>query len=352
MSHLLFLRKILNNHQSIDFQSEWAQLGKDDDPAILIYGGELSTAVLKCPKIIPANLVEYCYGMLGLKKGTFPNIENLFSNAPLFLYGNNHLNSRKIFAQKYKDIERDLVNWLPNLTQQFINANKSHYDPINIAQQYVNLVFRNIAARDLEIDEITIPVFPDRFFTLYPSKEKLNGIEEQLGVIKHFYESRLKELKREAIDAQILMAMNVVGGEPLEAALCYGLFNLPLNQSNLGLKEFFHAAAPVNFFGRIVSEDVIVNEIIFKKNQEIFICPNLIHQHLLYHHNDSDTSYSFGKGLHKCLGQSISMEMAKYFFSEIICQKFKFPKLEMDMKFVRDNINLRITTKEKIYGSN
>jgi hypothetical protein len=285
---------------------------------------------------------------LGLKKGTLPNIENLYSKAPLFLSGSDHLNSRKIFAKKYKEIEKNLIYWLPDLTKKFISLNELHSDPIHLAQQYVDLLFRNIAAIDLGIQETSIPALPEKFFTLYPDKVKLIRIEEKLEVLRLFYENRLKELGRDPIDAQILMATNVIGGEPLEAALCYGLVNLSINPSDWVPKEFFHTAAPVNFFGRIVSEDLIVNGISLKKDQEVFICPNLVHQHLFHHKNDSDISFSFGKGLHHCLGQSISLEVAKYFFSEILKQNVKFPKAEQKMKFVRDNINLRMLKTESL----
>jgi hypothetical protein len=146
------------------------------------------------------------------------------------------------------------------------------------------------------------------------------------------------------IDAQILMTMNVVGGEPLEAALCFGLMNLPSKQWDS--KELFHDAVPVNFFGRIANEDVLINGISFKKGQEIFICPGLIHQYLSHHGNPSEVSYSFGKGLHHCLGQSMSIEIANYFFLELARQNIQFPKMQGTKKLVRDNINLRIKTEK------
>jgi len=350
MSHLLLLRKILSGTQSINFEQEWALLGKDDNPAILVYGDTLSAAVLKCPNIVPANLVEYYYGILGLKKGSFPNIETLFSHAPLLLSGIDHLNARKIFAKKYKAIEKGLIHWLPQFTMQFIQSHLASSDPVQIALDYVNAVFRNIAARDLAIKESDIPIFPERFMTLYPDKDRLTKIEEHLADLRLFYENRLKELGRDPNDAQMLMTINVVGGEPLEAALCYGLMNLSEYQLNWDARTLFHNAVPVNFFGRIANEDVCINGINFKKGQEVFTCPGLIHQHVSHHCPHSETSYSFGKGLHLCLGQGISIEIANCFFPELARQKIQFDKLENTMKFVRDNINLRIK-KEKIHDA-
>ena len=343
MSHLLILRKILTGPQNIDFERESITFGNGDNPAILIYGNKLSSAVLKSPDIVPANLVQYCYDILKLPPGLLPNIENLFSHSPIFLSGEKHLDFRKIFSKKYREIEKNLIYWAPKLTAEFIKSKfaKSKIDPIKASQAYVDSIFRHIAARDLGIEEASIPPFPERLMTLYPNKEKLTRIENRLEALRYFYEKRLMQLGRDPIDAQILLTINVVGGEPLEAALCVGLFQPPPNQTHWNPKELFHVAAPVNFFGRVVKRDVVIDDASFKQGQEIFICPNIIHSYISHNNGDSSTSYSFGKGLHTCLGQGISMKVGEYFLSEIDRQKIAFPKIDSNIKFIRDNINLR-----------
>ena len=344
MSNLLRLRQILSSPSRLDMKRQWVSLGEGDGKAILIYGDELSNLALNSESIIPPNLVEYYYGILNLSQGSLPNIENLFSHAPLFLSGETHKEFRMIFAKKYKEIERDLAHWLPELTNEILmNAAIGPYSqPIKIVSHYLQKIFREIAARDLGIQESEIPSFPEKFFTLYPGKNKLIRIENGLSQLRHFFETRLKELNRNPIEAQILMSIYVVGGEPLESALLYGLLKPPPNHLHWDAKELFRAAAAVNFFGRNAKKDLVLGDLALKKNQEIFICPSLIHIYIDQEKRNSDSSFSFGKGPHNCLGKNIATEIATCFFSTLYNHHIELGSNADSVKFVRDNINLQV----------
>lgn len=349
MSNLLRIREALNSPSIIDISCEWMPLGGGESPGILIYGDDLSLKILKSEHIFPANLVNYYLQVLKLSEGAFPNIERLFLYAPVFLSGDSHVEARKIFAKKYKEIEKDLSRWLPQFTNEYLLKlnNIDCENPNKLIAGFLNGVFKKIIARALMVEEQDIPLLPEKFFTIFPDKKQLIRIENALEKLREFFVEKITATGGEVSEAQILLSLHIFGIEPLESALLYGMLKPSQNQRIWEPKELFQKATPVNFFSRVVKNDFEIDNLKLKKNQEIYFCPSISHQYRSKLHSCQYASYAFGIGSHVCLGKNISYEVAYHFFEGIDRCNISISQRNFLAKFERDNINMRVRIEKR-----
>ncbi|OIN03581.1 hypothetical protein A9236_01360 [Polynucleobacter sp. QLW-P1DATA-2] len=344
MSYLLRLRQYINEPSSLNLQNEWIALDNSDQPAILVYGESLSLALLKSDKLAPTNFIEYYKKLLRLPDRSLPTIDNIFKWSPVLLHGEDHLQSRKIFSKKYRLIEEELQIWLPDYTTNFFSSISTDdvINPIQLVANYISGFFREILAQDLNISQTEIPPLPPKLFFLTHPLVKVVDVESKLNALKEFLEKTLLRQKRDPSEIWTLLAVIVAGFEALEGTLIYGVTKDPDIGAAWDAKTLIRDAAAVNFIGRRALENFSIGDFTIAKNQELYVCPSLVHKHMGTNNLESnERSFSFGKGVHTCIGQTISISVINSFIAEWHLFLRHHPKIA-PVKYLRD-FNLTFT---------
>lgn len=344
MSYLLRLRQLINHPESLDMGREWVPLEDSEDPAILVYGEALSLALLKSDKVAPTNFIQYYKKLLRMSDHSLPTIDNIFKCSPVLLHGDEHLEARKVFSKKYRLIEDDLQNWLPGYTAHFFsNISVDHQiNPIELVSNYIAGFFRAILAIDLDVNPSEIPDLPPKLFFLTHPLAKVADVESKLNELKKFLDGALLKQKRDPSEVWTLLAIVVAGFEALEGTLMYGITKSPDSEDAWEAKNLLRKAAAVNFIGRRALDDFSIGNFSLKNNQEIYVCPDLVHKFIdLNDLSSKNNSFAFGKGLHSCIGQAISITVIDSFLGEWAEFLERCPTLAL-VKFTRD-FNLTFT---------
>jgi len=340
MSYLLRLRELINKPSLVDFSGEYMALDQSDLPPLLIYDATLALELFKSKFLTPLNFIGYFKKLLRLSEGDLPTIDAIFEHAPIMLHGERHLIARKDFILQFKIIERDLMLFLPQYTQSFFRewASKKQLSPIEFTQNYIDGAFRGIFEKYLNIPYGGLPALPPKIFFLAHTLPNAGEAEDCLNDLKVFIDQRLEAQNRNASEAWALLAMLVLGFEPLEGALMFGLMRGE-EVDIYNVENFLRESAPVNFLGRVATEDFTIGNFSVKTGQEIYISPVLIHQKSDLSSNGRKENFSFGKGLHTCVGQAISAKMAEHFFGELQ----KYSHLDFDINHVRSIRDFNLT---------
>lgn len=338
MSYLLRLRQFINHPETLDMSQEWVMLDKSAHPAILVYGKDLSIALLKPDKVAPTNFIEYYKKLLQLSNQNLPTIDAIFVCSPVLLYGDEHAQSRKTFSKKYKLIEENLQNWLPSFTSEFFSLvpGDEEINPIQLVANYIAGIFRTILATDLGVSVSEIPSLPPKLFFLTHPLAKVIDVEDRLRALKEYLEKTMLHQGRDLSEVWILLAIIVAGFEALEGTLMYGLTKEPASRGTWEAKSLLREAAAVNFIGRRALENFSIGNLTISKNQEIYVCPTLVHRYMdAKNLANINNSFSFGKGAHTCIGQVISTAVINSFFAEWSLFVERHPKIAA-VKYTRD----------------
>jgi hypothetical protein len=330
----------------LEMDQEWIALDHSPSPAILVYGENLSLALLKSGKVAPTDFIKYYKKLLNLPDQSIPTIINIFKVSPVILNGNEHIEAKKAFSKKYKNMEESIKKWLPQYTISFFSntSTDTEINPIEFVTNYVSGFFRNILAMDLNIDPSQIPTLPPKIFFLTQPLARLTDVESRLFDLRDFLEKTLISQKREPSEAWILLAIIVAGFQALEGTLLYGIIKNPSDEKIWNSKSLLRESAAVNFIGRRVLEDFKIHNLSLVKNQELYVCPTLVHQYQDAKKIDSNNnSFSFGKGPHSCIGQVISEAVVSSFFAEWPLFLERLPSF-LSIKYTRD-FNLAFSLK-------
>ena len=345
MSYLLRLRQFINNPEKLDLDKAWIKLNEISQPPILVYGEALALSLLRSDKVAPTDFIKYYKKLLKLNSQSLPTLDTIFQVSPVLLSGEQHLQAKKAFSKKYRLIEEGLQNWLPNYTSKFFESLSfdNELNPIIMINNYIVGFFETILSIDLNVHQNEIPPLPPKLFFLTQTFSKLNDVEMKLATLKTFIEKTLIIQNRDPSETWMLLTIMVAGFEALESTLLYGLTMQPKGV-NWEAKELIREAAAVNFIGRRVTQNFTVEDLNLVVNQEIYICPTLIHRSIDQGNTSKNlNSFSFGKGAHTCIGQFITESIINSFFMEWP-KYFNQLKLVLPVKYTRD-FNLDFTLK-------
>ncbi len=345
MSYLLRLQHYLRSPEAIDPAGAWVALEEGEAPPLLARGEQLCSDILRSPSIAPIDMLEYAARLLLLEPGALPQLGRLFATSQAFGHGPTHQQARKALATRCRAIERDMASWLPAFTTTLFAQMRAlgPLDAGTLARTFVNSAMQEMMAHDLGIDAGQLPALSETFFSLRPTRHRLETLDREVGCLLEALEAALVERNRPTEEAALLASLQVIGNEPLEASLVHGMLRETTETTTPALKALFTEAAAVNLLGRFALDDVCFGDLALRKGQMVFVSPHLVHGDVQQAGSDLEThSLSFGKGAHACLGQILSMHLARAFFEELSRNEFTPPSGAI--RSMRTDVMLRTLT--------
>jgi hypothetical protein len=155
-------------------------------------------------------------------------------------------------------------------------------------------------------------------------------------------ENQLRAIGRPPEDAKVLVPLYILGIEPMEMTLIYGLIQPPSSGETWEPSELFREAAAVNLFSRVVVKDVKVLDLDLVKGQSIYIAPHLLHLNPAREPSSTRKSFSFGSGPHFCAGRSIALKIADNFLAAAQSVNPGACRDLFRLRMHRHNVNLQI----------
>jgi hypothetical protein len=338
--HLPFvkLHEIINSPEKIDKASDFIELDKSECPPVLIYGQDLGLKALQSKDTLPVNFLEQ-FQAIANQIRPFPISLDAhsayFKNTPLFLSGEEHIQSRNFIGEFYENIEFTIGAWLPLFTKKFLSEyeNKDLINPIDLCKNYVHEVIKNIIATHLSILPSEISDFPESILTISPNLKTIEVSEEKLKKLITLFQSKLNLLNRDPKEAWALASIIIMGTETVSSALMFGLSEPgDLKDTKILIKK----SSPVSVVFRKAARDTTIGHVNFKKGQHIYIALHLMNEIRKEDSLEESKQYfSFGKAAHMCPGQKLSLNIIKIFFQEWFHLGLNEKKLE-EIRFRRD----------------
>lgn len=319
--YIIRLKEILNNPSLLDLNAEFLALNSSKKPPILIYGRSLGEAVLKSKDFIPSNLIEYFKAINNIPNSKFPFLERYFKESPLFLNDINQARARESLLITYKKIEENLIDWLPAFTKNYLNGIRNNHvnNPIKIAEDFTNGVFKKIILMLLECEEELLIDFPDGILNLYKSAKSLEDYEQNLKDLFAFIEHKLIIKNNHPSDAWKIISVLVMGYEPILNSLAFSMSLNKEHEIKWNAENFLMELSPISFVVRLSTKALILDKLNIQDGQAVYVSLNLIN-----HLNDKqkklekNNSFSFGMGKHMCPGRRISLIIVQAFIDEWI----------------------------------
>ena len=225
MSYLLRLQHYLRSPEAIDPAGAWVALEEGEAPPLLARGEQLCSDILRSPSIAPIDMLEYAARLLLLEPGALPQLGRLFATSQAFGHGPTHQQARKALATRCRAIERDMASWLPAFTTTLFAQMRAlgPLDAGTLARTFVNSAMQEMMAHDLGIDAGQLPALSETFFSLRPTRHRLETLDREVGCLLEALEAALVERNRPTDEAALLASLQVIGNEPLEASLVHGM---------------------------------------------------------------------------------------------------------------------------------
>lgn len=347
--YLIKLKEILNNPSTLDLTSSYLKLNKSKKPPLLIYGKELGEAILKSENFIPISLIEYFKVINNISDIQFPSIERYFREAPLFLRNPAQSDTRKALSILYKNIENNLLSWLPDFTEKYFNKikNGQNNDPVLIAEEYTYDVFKQIILTEFDCKTKEFIEFPGGILNTYKNRESLVDYDRKLNTLFKFIEKKLKLLDRPQEDAWQIISIAVMGTEPLFNSLAFAMFEDSNHERKWNAEALFYEASPISFVARLCTKESKINNVIIQKNQDVYVTLSLINQLKLNQDTNikGKTSVSFGQGKHMCPGRKISLMIAQTFLEA--WERYKDIKIKTSQINISRDLVLRLKKKNE-----
>jgi hypothetical protein len=316
MLYLVRLKELINNPASLDPEKEWLRIGEDKTSPILIYGKNLSASLIKTDSAKPNHFIDYFKAINKFNdRDIIPSIEEHFRKAPTLLHGEDHFDARRFSAKIYRKIEVDLSQWIDEFTKIYLsNFESSEVLTIEHINSFVVATMKRMIANEIDVEDKDLPDFPGEILLMFPRVDYLKQYDRKLKVLVDFIENKLIELGRDPNESWVIASLAVMGFEPITGALFYGLLKNP-TQALWDVEVLMKASAPVSFIGRKILKDFSVDDLNLYKDQEIYICPHLVHlQEPEIKDIKESPSLAFGMGPHICPGKKISLITIKAFF--------------------------------------
>ncbi len=328
MSYLLRLQQHLKHPERLPAAQGWIALEAGDAPAILAFDEALGASILKSRTMAPLDMLAFASRMLGIDPQSLPNLAFLFEQSRIFQSGPAHLEARTAFAARYREIEQGLSLWLPHYCRELIAGQRAAgpLEARSLAEAFVIGTMTRMIAHDLRVDPASVPIIVETFFTLRPTQPRLRALDAQVGTLMTWVSNHLQRLGRPAMEAAMLVTLQVIGREPLEASLVHGLLGGADRASVPEARALFADAAAVNMIGRYATADTQLGALHLREGQMVYVSPHLMHWYM-QQAGDTPTqnAYAFGKGAHTCLGQMLSVRLASAFFEELARSDFHAP---------------------------
>ena len=345
--HVLRLRTLMNRPERVALSESLMTLDEEDPPALLVLDEAQVKSILKSEAIEPYDLVGYWKVAARLPGTPLPAIESFFKKTPILLHGQEHRDVRRALTPCYRRIEVAMDSWLPDFIRAFFSTARARSGLQNIAaipfvSAFLDALNRTLIAQDLKCQADSLPVLPNKLFSLLQRSDALMDYDARLACLVHDLAARLSFQQRDPEEAWALVSIAVMGQEPLLAGLLYGLAHRA-DGGQWTAESLMRMAAPVSMLvGRQVLADVTVDGHPLRQGQTVYICPFLSHRSMDAQApaGQATSSLSFGMGPHLCAGRTIALKIVQGFLDGLQ----QFPDLSMDcrgLRFSRD-INLQV----------
>ena len=334
----LKLHELINSPEKIDKTSDFELLGEGECPPVLIYGQDLGLKLLQSKDTLQIIFLEQFQAIANQISSAPISLDAhraYFKNTPLFLSGEEHIQSRNLIGGFYKKIELTIDAWLPVFTKNFLGdyKNKALINPIDLCKDYVHGVIKKIIATHLSISPSEISDFPESILNITPNIETIKVSEEKLKNLIILFQNKLNLLNKDPKETWPLASIIVMGTETISTALMFGLSEQGKWKDTRALIK---KSSPVSLVFREASRDIAIGNINFKKGQHIYIALNLMNEIKKEDSlKESNQYFSFGKAAHMCPGQKLSLSIISIFFHEWVNLGLDQKKL-VKIKFRRD----------------
>ena len=299
-------------------QKDFIELDNHNPPSLLILNTNLAQLILK-NEVLHPDFISYWKFINNKDNQSYPAIEEYFKKTPLSLFGQDHLESRKMISNYYKLIENNLDNWIHDYTISFFSSLDSSllHDPTSVSRSFISGVFRKLIEEELECDFNSLPELPGDLFHLFPSAHTLDAYNQKLALLLSFIEEQLIFRGKDIQDTWAIVSTAVMGSEPLYASLVFGILIDTENDELLTTEAIFNKTNPISIIQRIVAQDFVIDNYNFKKKQLLYTSP-FISRMLDSENNGKDNYISpFGYGIHVCPGKKISFMIVDAFFNAL-----------------------------------
>ena len=327
------LNYLINHPEELDLKKQLLVLEENKQTSMLVYGERLGLKLLQSENTIP---MDFMGKFLNYITSVDPNPERFKTlhayaqRGPMFLSGSAHIEARKKIAQFYKKIEVGLAPWLTAFTKDYLLKYKNidEIDVEEVCSNFIHELNKKIIANDLMIDKSEIPEFPEHLLMYMPSLHDVDLKEKKLKTLVAVIENQIKKQGRDHYDIWSLVSIVVMGLNTISSSLMFGLIK---HQRFISAEETVKSASAVSILFREVTEDIEIDQIIFKKGVLLYIALRVMND------QSNDDSYAFGKGVHTCPGKKLATNIIDTFFKCWITLGFESKSLK-PLSFKRDII--------------
>jgi len=325
--------QILNNPDKLNFSKKYILTSRNE---IVIYDQMLAQNILKSKEFIQFNLIENLY-LISQNKVSISSISDYFKNSPLLLDGLPHLKSRMEYAKYYSRVENQIKNSLQNLSDTFFMSITDKQNSLFFIDAYVELIFRQIIAFELDCNPQEIPTIPqsNAVFKFIPSPYELRKFNRELENLYQFILSKISKK-----DTWSLISI-VVMGESIRTVLLYSMFHFKKIYID-DISLLFDEVSAISIIPRKALNSVKFDDLEIEANQSVFISPFLIKYCNEKKGNIAQkVSLAFGLGTHSCPGKSLAKMICLSFLNSYVKYNQVFSINLNDACFYRD-FSLRI----------
>lgn len=317
---ILKIKSFIYDADSYMSAEDWVCIEKSKPRVYLICDSELAREILKNKYLAPENLLLIWKLINRLKHSSLPNLTEYFHQIPLLHDDIDHKCRRMLLGDIYQGIEKSLDSWLPIFNYKYFNTyrNQGNIDIFQFSKNYIDLLNREILARDLSVDVNSVPEFnASSLFLFMPNLQHLVVYEKKLEILVAFLDKKLISTGRSITDMWSLLSIAVMGQEPLWASLTYGIKNKPDKQSCWSGEDLMWQTTPVSAITRVVKFSTQIRELSLEVNDLVVISPTICHIKDVATSRLSPRSLSFGHGSHICPGRRIVTKIIDHFFSDL-----------------------------------
>ena len=329
--HIVKLNYLNNHPEELDHNDQLLVLEENKQTSILVYGESLGLKLLQSEHTIPIDPMGRFLNYIASVDPNSERFKTLHAYAqrgPMFLSGSAHIDARKKIAQFYKKIEDDLTPGLMAFTKDYLlkYKNTNEIEVEELCSVFIHELNKKIIANDLKIDESEIPEFPEHLLMYMPSLHVVDLKEKKLKALVAVIENQIKKQGRDHYDTWSLVSIIVMGLNAISSSLMFGLIK---HQRFISAEETIKSASALSILFREVTEDIEIDQIIFKKGTLLYIALHVMND------QSKDDSYAFGKGVHTCPGKKLATNIIDTFFKCWITLGFESKSLK-PLSFKRD----------------
>ena len=233
-----------------------------------------------------------------IKQVNLDQISNFFQYSPYLKNNLDHSEMRRVFSNFYSKLESSpKIRWDKNAQVSFLKSFDNKKSIFQSCRLYVlnYLLFMLDDYFGYKFSSINVN---ENFslFDFYATKKQLSNLQNFISQLNEYLEFQNNLLLNN--NKWNIISLFVMGYEALSVSIFFAIKEDILHYEK---NDIFKKSSAISLLGtRIVTKNFKINDIKFKKNDEIFISPYLINQTSVQNH-------SFGMGSHSCLGKKLSL---------------------------------------------